>query len=237
MLVDIIIPAYNPGQYLEECLRSCFSQSYKNFNIMVIDDNSTEDVESITSKFNGVSLIRNDKNLGPGAARNIGIRNTSGDLVSFIDSDDIMHQDKLMLSVGRLVENDNIGMCCGNYRIMVNRSSVKPPFYKRPVKIDYNLLMRQNFVASGSTTVRRRVIEDIGGFNEKYWIAEDYDLWLRISEKYPVEYIHRVLYYYSLIPGGNSLTQRGDIQGDHIDNISEIKRRSRERINERGRKK
>jgi|TARA_R110001583_G_scaffold16234_12_gene66274 glycosyltransferase involved in cell wall biosynthesis len=235
MLVDIVIPAYNPGEYLHECLISCVSQSYENFNIIVVDDNSTEDVERVVSNFSEVSYIRNPKNLGPGASRNVGINNGSGDLISFIDSDDIMHQDKLALSVERLSKSSEAGMCCGNYRIMVNRQSIRPPFYKLPIDINYNLLMKQNFVASGSTTVRRSVIDEVGSFNEDYWIAEDYDLWLRISERYPVEYIHNVLYYYSIVPGEGSLTQRSDIQKDHIKNINEIRRSSKERVRDRGR--
>jgi GT2 family glycosyltransferase len=90
--------------------------------------------------------------------------------------------------------------------------------------------MSQNFVASGSTTIRRDVFNKIGPFNEKYWIAEDYDYWLRISELYPIEYIHKVMYYYRIIPNGGSLTQRSDIQLKHAENIKEIRKASIDRM-------
>ena len=230
MLVDIIIPAYNPGAYLKDALNSCIAQKYKNYTVTVIDDNSSEDVKAITDKFPNVKYIRNDKNLGPGGARNVGIRNTSGELISMLDADDIMHPRKLELSVGEFKKSEEIGMTCGNYRILVNRSRMMRPFYRRPIDIDYDLLMKQNYVASGSVTMRRSAIENVGLFDEKYWISEDYDMWLRISEKYPVKYIDNILYYYSVIPKGDSLTQRDDIQKNHIKNIEEIRERSKERM-------
>ena len=76
--------------------------------------------------------------------------------------------------------------------------------------------MMQNFVASGSATIKREVLNDVGLFNEEYWIAEDYDMWIRISERYSIEYIHQILYYYSIIPRGDSLTQQEGVQKKHI---------------------
>ena len=230
MLVDIIIPAYNPGKFLFQAIRSCFAQQYKNYTITVIDDSSTEDVKSMLKKFPTVNYIRNSENMGPGASRNVGINSTKGDLISLLDADDIMHPKKLKLSVNAFKKNSEIGMTCGNYRILVNRVRLKRPFYKNPISINYSSLMKQNFVASGSTTIKREVIADLGGFNEEYRIAEDYDMWLRISEKYPIEYMHEVLYYYSIVPRGGSLTQRKDIQESHIKNIEEIKEASRKRM-------
>tara|TARA_A100001011_G_C14306323_1_gene843341 strand:- start:2407 stop:3129 length:723 start_codon:yes stop_codon:yes gene_type:complete len=230
LVIDIIIPAYNPGGSLRDAINSCLSQTYKNYKITVIDDCSTEDVESLVNDFENINYLRNNKNLGPGASRNIGIRNTSGDLISMLDADDIMHKNKLELSIKEFEKNKDIGMTCGNYRILVNRKRLMAPFYKMPIKIGHRELMRQNYVASGSVTMKRSVIEDVGLFDEKYWIAEDYDMWLRISEKYPISYIHDILYYYSVLPGGSSLTQRSDIQKKHMDNIAKIKKASQDRI-------
>ena len=233
MLVDIIIPAYNPGEYLEEAIKSCLSQEYKNYIITVIDDNSSEDVKGLLKKFPSVNYIRNKENLGPGASRNVGIRATDGDLISLLDADDIMHPRKLKVSVNAFEKDEEIGMTCGNYQILVNRKGFMRPFYKRPIKVDHSILMRQNFVASGSTTFKRSVVEDVGLFDEAYWISEDYDMWVRISEKYPIEYIHQILYYYSVIPKGDSLTQRNDIQVNHIKNIKEIREASKRRMAKR----
>lgn len=229
MKVDIIIPSYN-GKYLHETLESCHKQSYKNFSICVIDNASKYDIKKICDKFKEVKYIRSEKNLGPAGGRNLGIKNTNGDIISFIDDDDIMHQDKLLLSVEQFNKSKKIGMTCGNYQILLNRAKLMNPFYKKSPTVNWKSLMQQNFVASGSVSVRRNVIEDIGGFDERFWIAEDYDCWLKISEKYDIKYIHKVLYYYSVIPKGNSLTQREDIQKDHINNIKIIKKESANRM-------
>ena len=232
MLVDIIIPAYNPGSYLVDAIKSCLSQEYKNYTITVIDDNSSEDIKKMLKKFPSVNYIRNEENLGPGASRNVGIQATDGDLISLLDADDILHSRKLRVSVEAFERSQDIGMTCGNYQILVNRTRLMRPFYKKAVKINHNVLMRQNFVASGSTTFKRQVLEDVGLFNEKYFISEDYDMWVRIAEKYPIEYIHEILYYYSVIPKGDSLTQREDVQKDHINNINEIKKASLKRMSD-----
>jgi len=229
MLVDIIIPAYNPGPYLLDALKSCTRQKYNNYTVTVIDDNSTEDVKSIVDKFAGFNYIRNNENLGPAGARNVGIRNTSGDLISLLDADDLMHPDKLKLSVKEFKDQE-VGLVCGNYQILVNRKRLLRPFYRKPVKIDRDVLMTQNFVASGSTTFRRTLIEEIGGFDERFWISEDYAWWIRMSEISKIKYIHEILYYYAVSPGNDSLTQRADIQKDHEKNIEMIRRESRERM-------
>jgi len=231
MLVDIIIPAYNPGKYLKSAIKSCIHQRYKNYTITVVDDNSTEDVKGMLKRYPSINYIRNEENIGPGASRNVGIKATSGDLISLLDADDIMHSNKLKLSVDTFNKRPNIGMTCGNYQILVNRVRLKRPFYRNPIKIDHAALMRRNFVASGSTTIKRSVLDDVGLFDEKYWIAEDYDMWIRIAEQYPIEYIHEILYYYSVIPRGDSLTQRRDRKEEHIQNIEDIKQASTERLN------
>jgi glycosyltransferase involved in cell wall biosynthesis len=230
MLVDIIIPAYNPGRYLADAIESCLAQEYKNYTITVIDDNSKEDVEASLRPYPEVKYIRNEKNLGPGGARNVGIRATRAPLISLLDSDDIMHPRKLRLDVKAFGDRPELGLTCGNYQILVNRNRFMRPFYKRAIKINHRSLMKQNFVASGSTTFKREVVEDVGLFNEQYWISEDYDMWVRISEKYPIEYIHEVLYYYSVVPSGSSLTQRNDVQKNHLSNIREIRDASRKRV-------
>jgi glycosyltransferase involved in cell wall biosynthesis len=206
MKVEIIIPAYNPGPYLKQAIESCLQQSYKNFSITVIDDCSTENVSAITKLYPKVKLLKTEQNSGPSAARNLGIKSTDADLISLLDADDIMAKEKLYYSVEEFRKDGDIAMTCGNYKIIYNRTKMMRPFYSRPIKINYPLMYRQNLVASGSTTIKREVFDDVGFFDESLWISEDYDMWLRVVEKYPIKYIHKVLYYYSVIKNGGSLT-------------------------------
>jgi len=231
MLVDVIIPVYNPGHYLDEALKSCIKQTYSDYKITVVDDCSTENIMPIISKYRGISYIRNTENMGPAASRNVGIKNSNGSLISLLDADDVWDPNKLLYSVREFKKDGGIGMTCGNYRIMTS-SRVLKPFYKKSIAINHRMLMKNNYVASGSVTVKRSVIDDVGLFNKDYWIAEDYDLWLRISEKYPIKYIHKILYYYRIVKGGGSLTQRDDVQEAHEFNLSKIKKESAWRVRE-----
>lgn len=226
MLVSIVIPIFNNIKFIKQCLDSCFSQTYKHFEVILIDDCSSDDIYKETKKYN-LTYIRNDKNMGPSYSRNVGIKIAKGDFVSFIDSDDIMMPRKLELSVPHL--KGSVGMTCGNYKVLLNRLRLLPEFYSSKIRVDTNLLMRQNFVASGSTTVRKDVFERVGLFNEDYWVAEDYDMWVRISEEYKIEYIHQVLYYYSVIKRGTSLTQNGSRSIEQHINILKIKEESKKR--------
>lgn len=231
MKVDIIIPSYH-GTYLFDTIKSCVNQTYKDFKITVVDNNSPNNIEAICKRFPNINYIRSPENNGPAGARNFGLQHTSAPFVSFIDDDDIMHQNKLLYSINEFKKDSSIGMTCGNYQIMVN-GRIRKPFYKSKIKVNYDALMRVNYVASGSVTLKREAINKVGLFNEDYWIAEDFDYWLRLSEEFPIKYIHKVLYYYRIIPKGNSLTQRADIQEKHISNIKKIKRDSLKRMNEK----
>lgn len=229
MLVDIIIPAYNPGPYIHEAIKSAFKQNYRHKQIIVIDDHSEEDLSFLKKDYPGIIFHRNEKNLGASETRNLAIKMGRGELISLLDADDIMSPNKLKISVEKF-KDTNAGMTCGNYRIFVNRSRYMNPFYKQPIKVNWESLLKVNLVASGSTTIRRDVLEKVGGFDPRYKICEDYDLWLRISEKYNIEYIHEVLYFYSVCPGNQSLTQRSDIQIDHMKNIATIVSESKQRV-------
>lgn len=226
MNVDVIIPVYNNSKYLEDALASCMLQTYKSFKVFIVDDNSEEDIYKVVKKFENVLDIcysKNESNFGPAKSRNIAIKKGTGELVSFLDSDDVWDENKLMNSVNIFYLDKSVGMTCGNYRVWVNRQRVKPPFYSKNIDINFDTLKRVNFVASGSVTVRRSVLENVGLFNEDYIIAEDYDLWIRISKKYKIYYINKVLYLYSVVQDGKSLTKRKDLK-DHKDSVhKEIK--------------
>jgi len=229
MKVEIIIPAYNPGPYLKDAIESCLNQSYKDYSITVIDDCSSQNIEGITKLYPKVKLIKTDKNSGPSAARNLGIKSTDAELISLLDADDIMERDKLYYSV-REFDNPDIGMTCGNYQILYNRNRLMKPFYSRPLKISYPLIMRQNFIASGSVTIRKDILDDVGLFDESLWISEDYDMWLRIAEKYSIKYIHKTLYYYSVIKNGGSLTNSSNSEDLGRANNEKIRAASKARM-------
>jgi glycosyltransferase involved in cell wall biosynthesis len=208
MKVSVIIPAHNPDlQHLRQALITALNQSYRPYEIIIIDDASDNPIE-----YNGklITVLRSNENVGPAAARNIGIQHSKGDLISFLDADDRWASQKLELSVNEFKKNDSIGMTCGNYCWVVN-GNTHNAFYKKDQYIDFTSLSKVNLVASGSVTVKKSVLNDIGCFNENYWVGEDYELWLRISRKYKVKYINDILYFYRRNSKSNSLSLRKDL--------------------------
>lgn len=231
MKVDVIIPAHNPGPYLRDALNSVMAQTHRDWHIYVIDDASDEDFGDLVRKYKKTTYIRLDDNGGPGHARNYGIAQGDSPLISFLDADDIWEPRKLEYSVREFERRPIIGMTCGNYQRLVDRTRLCYPFYRRPLVLNHHKLMKQNYVASGSVTMRRDVFEDLGGFDEDLWIGEDYKLWLMCAEKYEIKYIHRVLYKYSVIESGNSLTNRPELQAKHKGELDIVKKESMERVN------
>jgi len=194
MNVDVIIPIFNQTKYLEAALNSCLKQGILKKNIYLIDDCSSDSPEKIAMKY-GINFLKTDTNSGPAAARNLGIKNSSSEYIAFLDADDAMLPGRILASLNSLMQND-AAMVCGNYRFWINRITITSPFYKKEIDISYDNMIKNNFVASGSVMVKRKILEEVGNFNESYLLAEDYDLWLRIVEKYKINYIHDPLYLY-----------------------------------------
>jgi len=229
MNVDVIIPVYNGANLLQGALDSTIKQGILRKNIYVIDDCSG-DKPDIIAKKNGVNYLKTEVNSGPARARNIGIKNSSSEFIAFLDADDLMLPGRIFSSLSRLVGSD-FGMVCGNYRFWINRSRITEPFYKSIIEINYENMIKVNYVASGSVMLRRAVLDDVGLFNEDYILAEDYDLWVRIVEKYKISYIHDPLYLYSRDTiNKKSLTSNPKNLPILLDNINKIKEESSNRM-------
>jgi glycosyltransferase involved in cell wall biosynthesis len=192
-LVSVIVPTYNGEKYLEETLLSVFSQTYGKYEVIVIDDGSvTDDVKNICGKYKKrLKYIRQD-NKGLSAARNAGIRNSSGEYIAFLDDDDIWHSEKLEKQVGYYEQLKTRGIKAGLIYTGVQECGEDGSFmynvlWKSSGR-NYDKLVYVDFVSYGGSTVmlKSSVLEDVGYFDEKLSCSEDYDLWLRIAKKYPI---------------------------------------------------
>jgi glycosyltransferase involved in cell wall biosynthesis len=226
-MIDIIIPTFNSNEYIYQAINSCLKQSHSDVKITVVDDCSTKILSGLKEKYPTINFLKTNKNGGPGAARNFGIKNTSQEYISFLDDDDIMSLDKIKLTLDNF--SKDVDMICGNYQRIIN-GMLYPQFYSKNVNVNYNNLMKVNLVATGSVTIRRTLIDKVGYFNEKYRICEDYDFWLRISEVSSIKYLPETLYYYRVNRGGNSLTQSTNAKEVENANIKEIRESSIKRM-------
>jgi glycosyltransferase involved in cell wall biosynthesis len=191
-LVSVVIPAHNAARYIEETLESALGQTYRNLEVIVVDDGSTdttgEIVERSTRSDDRVRLIRT-KNQGVAAARNTGIAATTGVYIAMLDADDLWHPEK----VGRQVEvfrrgESNVGLVYCLTREIDDGGRVISTWRFPPYEGDvYSVLVLVNFVGGGSCAlIKRSCLEEIGGFDPERHLgpAADIKLLLRIAERY-----------------------------------------------------
>ncbi len=242
MKVDIIIPIYKSNlTFLDASLKSCIEQTYKDINIVAVVDGCDLDYSTIFNKYGIVPIVL-DKNYGPGYARNFAIKNSSSEIISFLDSDDIMLKDKIAKAVALFKSKKEVDLTCGNYKLIINGKANKT-FFNGKLSIDYNKMLKINYVASGSTSIRRSVFEKITNdrgyfFDERYRIAEDYSAWLEIARIGAEKNISNIvfdtepLYLYRISNDGSSLYFNKENRDKEAEILSIIKSESRERMAE-----
>lgn len=190
--VSVIIPVFNRIQPLERALQSLLKQTYSNFEIIIIDDHSTDDILSVSKKYD----VRYFKTVGKGvsAARNTGIQSTNSELIAFLDSDDEWLANKLELQVKYLSENLNNNIVHTNELWIRNGQPVKQnaKHQKMGGRI-FSQCTELCLIAPSSVLVRRTLFDRVGLFDERFIVCEDFDLWLRITSTEDVGFIQEPL--------------------------------------------
>ena len=202
MTVSVIIPTYNRSSYLVEAIDSVMSQTYKACEVLVIDDGSSDDTREAVNRYaGGISYIYQD-NKGPSAARNNGIRNAKGDLIAFLDSDDIWHPEKLEKQVAVFVENPSVGLIATGYVDIDTRyEPIKSiVLTSNEINCAKRKELYKNFFATSSVMVQKTCFYKAGLFNEELHFAEDWEMWIRILEYYSFDYIPELLMQYRVHP-------------------------------------
>jgi glycosyltransferase involved in cell wall biosynthesis len=211
MLVSIIIPAFNSALTISDTLNSILAQSYINWEALVIDDGSTDDLENFIKRFTDPRIKYFYKeNGGVASARNFGIKNAGGDYIAFLDSDDIWHSDKLRESINVLIDEKS-DLVYTDILMFVNDFNKSFKYkYCEPFDIsnDYYRLLVYDYVPTLTVVVKSSVLDDIGKFDENLNGTEDWDLWIRIAKSYKFSYINRELSFYRSSSSGLSKANR-----------------------------
>lgn len=183
-LVSVIIPCYNSQLWIEDCLLSVYKQTYKNIEVIVVDDGSTDDTAKIISQYQNEKVKYFYKeNQGEGSARNFGIKLSKGELIAFLDSDDFWHEDKIELQVNSIKQGYDF--VYSDYQLVdsfgknqAEHVILNPKKFSLPVK---TLLLSKNIVAGGSSVMlKKSVIDNVGFFKEGLVIGTDWEFWTRI---------------------------------------------------------
>lgn len=206
--VSVIIPAYNAMDYLPESLQSVFNQTFEDYEVVVVDDGSQDDIKSWASSIEDPRFrLISQTNKGLAGARNTGIQESRGEYLAFLDADDNWHDSKLEKQVKILEKKPNVGLVYCWMRLVDQFGSPTGRFVKNNLAgMVWKQLLISNCVGSGSTPmIRRNCFETVGNFDENLGsYMEDRDMWLRIAPHYAFEVVKTVLVDYRQHPGSAS---------------------------------
>ena len=192
--ISVIIPTFNRRHTLNRAINSVLNQTLKPVKIIVVDDGSTDGTDEWLQLHHPSIKLISQSNCGVSSARNLGIQHAQTDWISLLDSDDEWLEDKLEKQVNLLLKNPNI-LFCHTDEIWV-RNGVRVNQGKKHQK--YGGMIFENCldmcrISPSSTLFHKTLLDDVGVFDEDLKVCEDYDLWLRITVKYPVLYLDEPL--------------------------------------------
>ena len=193
-LVSVIIPTFNRAGVVLQAVASVLSQNYEPLELVVVDDGSTDDTTSKLAPLaiSGQLKLLAQPNRGVSAARNAGILATTGPLIAFLDSDDQWLMGKIQAQVDFFHKNPNAVLVQTQEQWVRNGRRVNPgvKHLKKAGDIFMDSL-KLCLISPSAVMLKRSLLEEVGLFDEKLLAAEDYDLWLRILNRYPVGLIDK----------------------------------------------
>lgn len=193
-LVSVITPSFQQARYIEETIRSVKAQTYPNIEHIVVDGGSTDGTIDILKKFDGDGdRFRwiSEKDRGQSHAINKGLRLAQGDIIGWLNSDDTYDPRAVELAVTALQEHESWGMVYGKANYTDENSHVVRPYPVEP--FDRKRLYQGCIICQPAAFMRKNVMEELGGIDERFHFCMDYELWMRISAHYPVGHIPEVM--------------------------------------------
>jgi glycosyltransferase involved in cell wall biosynthesis/SAM-dependent methyltransferase len=225
-LVSVIVPCYNQGHFLPEAIESALKQTYKCFEIIVVDDGSTDNTAEVAASYPGLRYVH-QTNQGLAAARNTGILHSTGAYLVFLDADDRLLPNALECGVDYLNTHPQCVFVSGHYRYIAANGTVLPTWLEqrlgqencvisgdsqligadgavrrtiprqRIASDHYTALLQRNYIAMHATVMYRRTVFDaVGGFDPSLRACEDYECYLRIARQFPIACHNQVIAEY-----------------------------------------
>lgn len=192
--VSVIIPTYNRARMLGDAVRSVLGQSFTGFELIVVDDGSTDDTQRLLSSWAGRLEVIKTNRSGVSSSRNLGARKARGRWLAFLDSDDLWLPEKLELQLQAHHRQPEF-LISHTDEFWVRRGVRVNPMRKHAKRggriFAYCLPMCR--ISPSSVLIDRGLFSRIGGFDRQYRVCEDYELWLRIAARHPVLYLDREL--------------------------------------------
>jgi len=202
--ISVVIPTYNRPALLRNSINSVLSQTYRDFELIVIDDCSSDNTPGVLEDFRDerLKVIRNSSNKGIAAVRNIGVTSSQGKYIAFLDDDDEWLPDKLEKQL-KIMENgpESLG-CVYSGRLTIGPDgrevvSTSIPRYRNKV---LNELLLENFITTSTVLIKISCFDKAGIFDEEIPYGEDYDMWIRIAEDFEYDFAPEPLTKYRVHP-------------------------------------
>ncbi len=211
--VSVVIPAYNAEKYLAETIRSVLDQTYNSYEVIVVDDGSSDGTLEVARSFEPRIKALAKSNGGPASARNLAIRNSRGAYIAFLDSDDLWTPDKLERQVALLENNPAVGLTYSE-ALMFTEDNGERKIGDRigfTLNPSFRSLLFGDYIPNSTVMIRHACVDKVGLLNESRELigVEDYEYWMRVAKHFTMVGIPRPLAYYRI--------REGNLMGDGSD--------------------
>ncbi len=201
--VSVIIPTFNRAQFIRRTIDSVLNQTYRDYEIIIIDDGSTDNTKEVVESYGDKVRYYRQANNGVATARNTGIAKADGEYIAFLDSDDIFLTENLETKISFFESHPNEYWVYSDWQYvdekgnLLQHGSQKYNYSHRQLNgsIFNELIYHRNFISPCTVVLKKSVFDKIGCFDPQIPSQEEYDLWLRISLKYPANYLDQSLVY------------------------------------------
>lgn len=187
-LVSIIMPCYNYARFLPDAIESVARQTYRKFELIIVDDGSTDNTAEVAARYPFARYIRQN-NQGLCSARNNGVRHSRGEFLVFLDPDDMLMRTALEAGVNSMKAKPECAFVSGNCQFLdASGSPIRTAQSPQLIEKDhYYALLYLNYIWNPANVMyRRSLFEAVGGFDTSFTTSEDYEIYLRIARRYPV---------------------------------------------------
>ncbi|MFZ5644674.1 MAG: glycosyltransferase [Bacillota bacterium] len=214
-LVSIVIPTYNHARYLGEAVDSVLKQDYRNIEVLVVNDGSTDDTEKVLKPFAQRIRYFYKERGGTSSALNMGIKKSRGIYLCWLSADDLFRKDKVSLQVGQLEQYRTLGFVYSSFNVIdaegniINR--VHSEYYRSHKKMVQELL-KGCFINGSTVMMRKSALDKVGGFDETLPQAHDYDMWYRLLCHYSCGFSDELLVSYRW--HGENLSRHRDYKSE-----------------------
>nr|WP_285838728.1 glycosyltransferase [Cytobacillus oceanisediminis] len=231
-LVSVLIPFYN-CQYVNQAINSALRQTYKNIEIIIVNDGSYLYKDLVTPFLSNIIYLE-QKNKGVASALNKGIKKARGEYLAWLSSDDIFNENKIQLQLNFMIEKNSF-FSFTNFNIIDSKNHIIQHNVGINFKTPQEVLQKLKYFnpINGCTVMMsRKIIEAVGFFDEKLKYAQDYDYWIRVSNKFPLHYFHYTLTNYRVHDSMGSIRHNKEQMKEFYEVRSNFRKNTRKFLSE-----